>query len=108
MLAVLAATAAAFAEPPAGQPQAVVPSTITAAATVKKPTTTVKKVEIYTSLSKKQSSSGVSPKIERIDGMSSQPWVKMAGPDPGYSAFPRPERRDPLMNVFWIGAPPPQ
>jgi hypothetical protein len=73
-------------------------------ATVQKHTAQ-KKVEIFTPLSKK-SEPKQTDKIERVDGMSSQPWFRMIGPQPGWSAFPDPERQDPTLNVFWIGAAP--
>jgi hypothetical protein len=67
---------------------------------------TEKKVEIFTPLSKKLPQSKQTDKIERVDGMSSQPWSRMIGPHPGWSAFPEPEQQEPVLNVFWIGAAP--
>ena len=47
-----------------------------------------------------------SDKIIRVDGVSNQPWYRMAGPRPGYSIFPQ-AGNDPLgMNLFWVGAEP--
>lgn len=45
-------------------------------------------------------------KVERVDGMSSKPWAQIVGWHPGYSAFTRPELRDPSMPIFWIGHEP--
>jgi hypothetical protein len=67
---------------------------------------TVKKVEVFTPLSKKLPPSKPTDKVERVDGISSQPWFRTVGPRPGWSAFPEPERQDPTLDVFWIGAPP--
>jgi hypothetical protein len=83
------------------QPQLVLPP---ASMTVKKPAAE-KKIEIFTPLSKK---TGVKPsdKIVRVEGMSSQPWARMIGTHPGWSAFPEPERQDPALNLLWVGASP--
>lgn len=45
-------------------------------------------------------------KVERVGGMSSRPWAQIVGWRPGYSAFPRPELRDPSIPIFWIGRDP--
>jgi hypothetical protein len=65
-----------------------------------------KKVEVFTPLSKKLPASKPTDKVERVGGMSSQPWFRTVGPHPGWSAFTEPERRDATLDLFWIGAPP--
>jgi hypothetical protein len=64
-----------------------------------------KQVEVFTPLTKKLPLKSTD-KVERVDGLSSQPWSKMAGSRPGWSAFSDPERHDAAFDVFWIGAPP--
>jgi hypothetical protein len=64
-----------------------------------------KKVEIFTPLSKKLPPKQTD-KVERVDGLSSQPWSRMVGSRPGWSTFTDPERHDATLDVFWIGAPP--
>jgi hypothetical protein len=104
MVAVLTAAMTAMAQQQT-QPQTNAVLQVPVSATVQKPTAN-KKVEIFTPLSKKIPSPQTD-KIEHVDGMSSQPWFRMVGPEPGWSAFPDPERQDATLNVAWIGAPPP-
>jgi hypothetical protein len=103
----LAASFAALAEPQT-QPPVQTPTSASSApqmsATVKKQLPK-KKAEAFTPLTKKTSRPNTD-KIERVNGESSQPWAKMAGSHPGWSAFTEPERQDPTLNLFWIGAPP--
>ena len=44
--------------------------------------------------------------IERMDGLSSQPWARMAGNRPGWSAFPDQNSAQPMLPFFWVGADP--
>jgi hypothetical protein len=112
MVAVLTAAMTALADPqiepqtqpqsqsqPSAAPQAPVSMTVQKQAAEKK-------VEVFTPLTKKLPPSKQTDKVERVDGMSSQPWFRTVGPRPGWSAFTEPERRDPTLDVFWIGAPP--
>jgi hypothetical protein len=103
--AVLAVAAAGLAGQQPQPPTQPLASAHSLSATVKKPTAE-KKVEVFTTLTKKVPPSNQTEKVERVDGMSSQPWSKMVGPRPGWSAFTDPERRDVAFDVFWMGAPP--
>lgn len=47
-----------------------------------------------------------SDKVFRVDGISSQPWYRMAGARPGWSAFPAPGQGSFGFNLFWVGAEP--
>jgi hypothetical protein len=47
-----------------------------------------------------------SDKVFRVDGISSQPWYRMAGARPGWSAFPEPGQGAFGFNLFWVGAEP--
>lgn len=99
MWAVVAIGVAAGAQPP---PTVRPPTTMT----VQKQTT-VKKVEVFTPLTLKRPPSPADQnRVERVDGLSSQPWYKTIGPRPGWSAFPSPEQQDPAFNLFWFGATP--
>jgi hypothetical protein len=104
VLAVVTASIAAFA-----QSQTPVPLTTV---TVKKPAVTKpaeeKKVVTspfinYNPLKLRQTASD---KIIHVDGESSQPWFRMAGTRPGYSAFPGAGQNNLGFNLFWVGAPP--
>jgi hypothetical protein len=69
--------------------------------------TTVKKVVVFTPLTLKRPLAPADPnRVERVDGLSSQPWYKTIGPRPGWSAFPSPEQQDPALNLFWVGDQP--
>ena len=50
--------------------------------------------------------SKVSDKVIYIDGMSNQPWYRMAGTRPGWSAFPQPGKDNLGLTFFWVGAEP--
>jgi hypothetical protein len=45
-------------------------------------------------------------KIERVGGMSSQPWTQIAGWPPGASAFPDAETHESTLYIFSIGHEP--
>jgi len=47
-----------------------------------------------------------SDKVFRVDGVSSQPWYRMAGARPGWSAFPAPGQGAFGFNLLWVGAEP--
>jgi len=103
MVTVLAAAMAAVAQPQT-QSQSQTNATVISA-TVNKPVAE-KKVEIFTPFSKKFPPSKQTDKVVRVNGESSQPWSRMIGTKPGWSAFPDPERQDSTLNLFWIGAAP--
>ena len=105
MWAVLAVAATALADPQTQPPVQPPASAHSLSASVKKPAAQ-KKVEVFTPLTKKLPPSNQTDKVERVDGMSSQPWSKMVGSRPGWSAFSEPERENAAFDVFWIGAPP--
>jgi len=101
----MAASMAALAQPPpAPEPTAFTVKNQTAE---QQPATNQLKVltPLNYNLFKAQPRTGTD-KIVRVEGMSSQPWYRMAGTKPGWSAFPAPEQRDPSFNLFWIGAGP--
>lgn len=103
MLAVMAASMGALAAPPpAPEPVFTVKNQ-----TVEQPATNQLKVvtPLNYNLLKPQPRTGTD-KIVRVEGMSSQPWYRMAGTKPGWSAFPAPEQQDLSVNLFWIGAGP--
>jgi hypothetical protein len=110
MVAVMTAALTALAGPQT-QPQSQSQTNATQEAVARQESATIqkpaeRKVEIFTPFSKK-SPSIQTDRIERVDGMSSQPWLRMVGPQPGWSAFTEPERRDAAaFDVIWIGAPP--
>jgi hypothetical protein len=107
MLAVITASIAALA-----QAQGPVPSTTI---TLKKqpeavkPTTekTVKVTSPFINFNPlKPHPETASDKVFRVDGISSQPWYRMAGARPGWSAFPEPGQGALGFNLIWIGAEP--
>jgi hypothetical protein len=105
MLAVVMASMAAFA-------QSQMPAPLTAATVKKQPVvqpTAEKKAKVSTPLNynifKPRPETG-SGKTIRVDGESSQPWFRMAGPRPGWTVFPGPGQNDLGFNLFWIGADP--
>jgi hypothetical protein len=104
MAAIMTAALTVVAEPQT-QPQTNAAPVLPVSATVQKPTVQ-RRVEIFTPFNKKFPPSKQTDKIVRVDGQSSQPWSRMIGPQPGWSAFPEPERQDATLNLFWIGAAP--
>jgi hypothetical protein len=105
VLVFMAAAMAALAQPPPVPASAPVTLTTKTQTTENQPA--VKKAQVVTVFHKpfKTTPQLQSDKIVRVDGMSSQPWYRMAGQHPGWSAFPDPEHQDPSFNVFWIGTP---
>jgi hypothetical protein len=105
ILAVVTASIAAFA-------QSQMPAPLTTA-TVKKPATTAPAGEKKTAATVplvnfnplKPRPQKASDKIIRVDGESSQPWFRMAGSRPGYSAFPGAGQNNLGFNLFWVGDP---
>ena len=104
ILLVAAASMAAFGQPPQGPPPPaalVVPKKEAAQIPIPVP------IQIHTPLTVPPAAPTLkNQKVNRVDGMSSKPWAQIVGWQPGYSAFPRPELRDPSMPVFWIGHEP--
>jgi len=105
MLAIVTASIAAFA-------QSQMPAPLTTV-TVKKPAVTKpaeeKKVVTTPFINfnpLKPRPQTASDKVFRVDGESSQPWYRMAGTRPGYSAFPGPGQNNLGFNLFWVGAEP--
>jgi hypothetical protein len=78
------------AAPPAHSPPKALPPI---SATVKK-----EKVDIFTPI--KLRSPAPTDKVYRVDGMSSQPWARIAGSHPGWSEFPRPETANRGLDIF--------
>jgi len=105
VLAIVTASIAAFA-------QSQMPAPLTTA-TVKKPAVTQPTVEKKTAATVplvnynplKPRLQMPSDKIIHVDGESSQPWFRMAGSKPGYSAFPGPGQNNLGFNLFWVGDP---
>jgi hypothetical protein len=99
VLAIVAASIGALAQPPTELQQSTATTTKTVKvqkAEKKEPVIPVLRAPITMQ----------SDKIERVDGMSSQPWYRMAGTHPGLSAFASGEHQDRPLNLIWIGAPP--
>ena len=107
MLAVVAASIAAFAQSQTPAPSTTV--TVKKQAVVEKPAVQ-KPVRITTPFVNfnpfKTHPETASDKVYRVDGISSQPWYVMAGPKPGWSAFPSPGQGSFGFNLFWVGAEP--
>jgi hypothetical protein len=102
----IAATAiGVFAQPPQNPTSAPTALTSASAPTLKK-----EKTQFSTSLTVFMPFTPPKPvvpkKIEHVDGLSSRPWAERVGWNPGESAFPRPELRDPSLDVFWVGHEP--
>lgn len=107
-LAVAAASMVAIAQPPLNSAPAQSPtSTPTvngapAAPMVKKESAQVPTTGFETPL-KYFTKPLIRNKMERVDGMSSRPWVQIVGIHPGYSAFPRTEMHESTLYLFWVG-----
>src|SRR5215469_13425660 len=107
MLAVMTASLAAFA-----QSQVPVPSTtvtvkkqpVVAKPTAEKPVRIITPFVNFNPFRIRPETA--SDKVFRVDGISSQPWYVMAGPKPGWSAFPAPGQGSFGFNLFWVGAEP--
>lgn len=108
VLAVAAASVAAFGQPPkpdsspASYPKPKYASAFVAASSSTLPL--VKKeqsrVQITTPLSILKPE--VTRKIQHVGRLSSEPWAQMVGMRPGWSAFPRPEMENPSMPLITI------
>ena len=107
MLAVITASIAAFAQPQDPVPPTTV--TVKQQPAVAKPTAekAVKVTSPFITFNPlKPHPETASDKVFRVDGISSQPWYRMAGARPGWSAFPEPGQGAFGFNLFWVGAEP--